>query len=189
MSATKKKAKKNTKSETAPNSKGRGVKIDEKIKSEAMIMLSYGDTVSYICDRLGLKDSTVRTWEKALKNDPEFVNFRDNIIKERRNAYLLEACVCQGKALKVMHKKLDNAIICEDKRAQLIEKLLECDEDDNEKLSVEELKKAVTLFLPESLGDIARTFSLLTEKVALMNGEATQNIKHSGSVGCKFEDL
>ena len=48
MSTTKKKEKKNTKNEPAPNSKGRGIRIDEKIKSEAMIMLSYGDTVSYI---------------------------------------------------------------------------------------------------------------------------------------------
>lgn len=183
-------AKKKNSKKAALNSKGRGVRVDEKIKSEAMIMLAYGDTVSYICSELGLKDSTVRTWEKALKNDPEFVNFRDNIIKERRNAYLLEACVCQGKILKVLHKKIDNAIACENKRGELIKKLSKCDdEDEEENLSVDELKKAVTLFLPESLGDIARTFSLLTEKVALMNGEATQNIKHSGSVGCKFEDL
>ena len=187
MSTTKKKEKKNTKNEPAPNSKGRGIRIDEKIKSEAMIMLSYGDTVSYICDKLGLKDSTVRTWEKALKNNPEFVNFRDNIIKERRDAYLLEACVCQGKALKVMHQKLDNAIICEGKRAELIKKLSECNKDDEEKLSVEELKKAVTYFLPESLDSMVRACNILTEKVALLNGDATQNINHSGSV--KFEDL
>lgn len=186
MGTRKNKAKKNSKND-AINSKGRGVRVDEKIKSQAMLMLAWGDTVSYICDRLGLKDSTVRTWEKALKSNDKFVKFRDNIIKERRDAYLLEACVCQGKALKVMHQKLDNAIICEGKRAELIKKLSECNKDDEEKLSVEELKKAITYFLPESLDSMVRAFNILTEKVALLNGDATQNVNHSGSV--KFEDL
>ncbi len=179
MRATKKK----TKKAPATNSKGRGVKIDEKIKSQAMIMLLYGDTVSYICDELGLKDSTVRTWEKALKNDPEFVNFRDNIIKERRDAYLLEACVCQGKTLKVLHKKLNNAMVCENKRSELIDKVLKSQEGSG--MSSEELKKMVALLLPEAIGDIVRAFSVLTEKVALMSGEPTQNINQF----VKFEDL
>ena len=167
---------------------GRGVKIDEQIKTKAQIMLATGDTVSFVCKKLGLKDSTVRTWQKALKKDEEFVNFRDNILNKRLNEYMFKAMDAQGMALNILVKKLETAMVCEEKRKELIDKLLESEEGSG--MSGEELKRAISLLLPENLGDISRTFALLSEKVALMSGRPTANVNHSGEVGFKkFEDL
>lgn len=182
MGTTKKQAKK--------KASGRGVKIDEQIKTKAQIMLATGDTVSFVCKKLGLKDSTVRTWQKALQKDEEFVNFRDNILNKRLNEYMLMAMDAQGAALKIIVKKLETAMVCEDKRAELIDKLLDIKSDGEAKLTTDEIKKAVSLLLPENLGDISRTFALLSEKVALMSGRPTVNVNHSGELGFKkFEDL
>ena len=184
MGATKNKAKKSA----AIKKSGRGVKIDEQIKVKAQIMLATGDTVSFVCDKLGLKDSTVRTWQKSLLKDEEFANFRDNILEKRLNEYMLKAMDAQGTALNIIIKKLESAVVCEDKRKELIDKLINC--RDGEKMSTDEIKKAVSLLLPENLGDISRTFALLTEKVALMSGRPTVNVNHSGELGIKkFEDL
>lgn len=169
---------------------GRGVKIDEHIKIKAQIMLATGDTVSFICDKLGLKDSTVRAWQKALKNDEEFAKVRDNILNKRLNEYMFKAMEAQGTALDILVKKLETATVCEDKRKELIDKLLASKEDSEAKLTTDEIKKAVSLLLPENLGEITRAFALLTEKVALMSGRPTVNVNHSGEVGFKkFEDL
>ena len=182
MGTTKKQAKK--------KASGRGVKIDERIKTKAQIMLATGDTVSFVCNKLGLKDSTVRTWQKALQKDEEFVNFRDNILNKRLNEYMLKAMDAQGAALEIIVKKLETAMVCEDKRAELIDKLLDIKPYGEAKLTTDEIKKAVSLLLPENLGDISRTFALLSEKVALMSGRPTVNVNHSGDVGIKkFEDL
>ena len=169
---------------------GRGVKIDERIKVKAQIMLATGDTVSFVCETLGLADSTVRSWQKALQNDEEFAKVRDNILNKRLNEYMLKAMEAQGAALDIMVKKLETAIVCEEKRKELIDKLLASKKDGEAELSTDEIKKAVSLLLPESLGDISRTFALLTEKVALMSGRPTVNVEHSGALGIKkFEDL
>lgn len=169
---------------------GRGVKIDERIKVKAQIMLATGDTVSFVCDTLGLKDSTVRSWQKSLQNDEEFAKVRDNILNKRLNEYMLKAMDAQGAALDIITKKLETAMVCEDKRSELIDKLLASSKDGEATLTTDEIKKAVALLLPENLGDITRTFALLTEKVALMSGRPTANVNHSGEVGIKkFEDL
>ena len=174
----------------AKKKSGRGVKIDERIKAEAQLLLATGNTVSYICQKLGLKDSTVRTWEKALKNDGEFEKVRDNILNRRLNEYMLKALSAQGTALDILIKKLDTAVICEDKRKELIDKLLASKKDGEAELTTDEIKKAVSLLLPENTGEITRAFALLTEKVALMSGRPTANVNHSGEVGVKkFEDL
>lgn len=182
----KKKAKKAT---SVPKS-GRGVKIDEQIKTKAQIMLLTGDTISFVCSKLGLKDSTVRNWDKTLKKDEEFKKVCDNILNKRLNEYMFKAMDAQGTALDVLVKKLETAMVCEDKRAELIDKLLDIKPDGEAKLTTDEIKKAVSLLLPENLGDISRTFALLTEKVALMSGRPTVNVNHSGELGIKkFEDL
>lgn len=174
----------------AKKKSGRGVKIDERVKIKAQIMLATGDTVSFICDKLGLKDSTVRAWQKALKNDEEFAKVRDNILNKRLNEYMFKAMDAQGAALDIITKKLETAMVCEDKRSELIDKLLASSKDGEATLTTDEIKKAVALLLPENLGDITRTFALLTEKVALMSGRPTANVNHSGEVGFKkFEDL
>lgn len=174
----------------AKKKSGRGVKIDERVKIKAQIMLATGDTVSYVCDKLGLKESTVRTWKKALDNDKKFVEVRDNILNKRLNEYMFKAMEAQGTALDILVKKLETATVCEDKRKELIDKLLASKEDSEAKLTTDEIKKAVSLLLPENLGEITRAFALLTEKVALMSGRPTANVNHSGEVGFKkFEDL
>lgn len=175
--------KKKTK-KAATNSKGRGVRIDERIKTKAQVMLGMGHTVSFVCSELGLKDSTVRTWEKALKDDDKFVEFRDNILNKRRNEYLLKALDAEGESLDILCKKLENAKICEEKRGELIERVL-LDKTKNN-LSDTEVKKELGILMPEPLGDVIRAFSVLTEKVALMSGKPTANVEISTK---KFEDL
>ena len=174
----------------AKKKSGRGVKIDERVKIKAQIMLATGDTVSFICDKLGLKDSTVRAWQKALKNNEEFAKVRDNILNKRLNEYMFKAMEAQGTALDILVKKLETATVCEDKRKELIDKLLASKKDSEAELTTDEIKKAVSLLLPENLGEITRAFALLSEKVALMSGRPTANVNHSGEVGVKkFEDL
>ena len=66
---------KKTRKKTASNSKGRGVKIDESIKAKAQVMLAMGNTVSFVCDELSLKESTVRTWQRPFKMMRSSLNF------------------------------------------------------------------------------------------------------------------
>lgn len=175
---------KKTRKKTASNSKGRGVKIDESIKAKAQVMLGMGNTVSFVCDALSLKESTVRTWQKALQNDEKFAEFRTNILNKRHNEYLLKALEAEGTALDILVKKLETAKICEEKRGELVDRVLKSQKGSG--LSGEELKKMVAILLPEALGDITRTFAVLTEKVALMSGKPTANVEISTK---KFEDL
>lgn len=175
---------KKTRKKTASNSKGRGVKIDESIKAKAQVMLGMGNTVSFVCDELSLKESTVRTWQKALQNDKKFAEFRTNILNKRHNEYLLKALEAEGTALDIMVKKLETAKICEEKRGELVDRVLKSQEGSG--LSAEELKKMVAILLPEALGDITRTFAVLTEKVALMSGKPTANLEVKYK---KFEDM
>ena len=163
----------------------KGKKTDEKIKAKAMAKLMMGDKVSFVAKELGLADSTVRTWEKQLESDDEFVKVRNKIIDDRINEYLITALECEGTALKIVQMKLDSAMIAEQNRKKLIDHLVEMDAGEDEGTMQRDLRAV----LPEALSDVVRCFGVMAEKVALMSGRATQNVNLSGSVGMKFEDF
>ncbi len=165
----------------------RGKKIDDRIKAKAQAKLMMGNNVSFVAKALGLADSTVRTWEKQLENDDEFVKVRDKIINDRVNEYLITALECEGTALNIVKMKLDSALVAEQNRKKLIENTIELNDSDD----LSEAKRNLQAVLPEALSDVVRAFGVMAEKVALMSGKSTQNVNLSGSVsvGVKFEDL
>lgn len=167
-------------------STGRGVKISAEIKAKALVMLMEGNTLTYIHDKLGIAISTIGTWKKQFEKEGEFEKVRNNILKEQWDKYLLEALVCQEQALKILSKKLDNALLAEQNRTTLIKNVLNLNKDD-----FEASNKTMRNILCESISDVARVFALMTEKVAIMSGKSSHNLKIDleGNVKMKFEDF
>lgn len=177
--------KKHKKTEKTTKKSGRGVKISAKVKAKALVMLMSGDTMTYIHEQLGIGISTIATWKKALNDSGEFENIRNNILKEQWDKYLLDALGCQETALEILGMKLENALTAEKNRKVLFDGIVKLSEGE----SGEALKRNLNLIQSESIGDIARVFGLMTEKVAVMSGKATHNLNLNGEVKLKFEDF
>ncbi|MBQ7353588.1 MAG: hypothetical protein IJW54_06285 [Clostridia bacterium] len=163
----------------------KGKAHSQEVYEKAIAMLNEGNKVPYISKELGVPEGTLYMWKNDADKDPKYKEVRDKITKERITKHVNKAWDSLELAMNILERKLKNSLVAEKKREQLIKKLLDGKGDK----SFEQLKSELSCIIPDSLGEIVRSFGVLSDKIAVMRGTPTQNLAIDTEKKLKFEDL
>lgn len=178
----------------------RGKKFNDDIKEKAFTLLATNNNAKVVADTLGLKYTTVKTWEKKFLKEAEeqqkakdskdnvsqsVTNLRsENLIElrnEKKKEFIEESWKNIELASAILNKRLTRAYIREDLLdAMLDEALKETAGSDKRK----QIAKNIGDMKLDDINKISTTLGTLYDKQALANGEATSREE----VIKKFED-
>ena len=191
----------------------RGSRHSDETREKAFALLASGESVSATAKALGLKYSTVKTWEKSWKADSsklagptqtgagaaagevekshaqsdgvgEGDSDLDKIRKDKRRSFIDKSWEIIEGAQAILARRVERALHKED----LIDELLRLVEE-NDKLTDEQIKAITGKINKLRLDDIRALSSILAtcyDKAALANGDPTLNLN---DVTLKFEDM
>lgn len=162
-----------------------GKKYDDKIREQAFALLSTGNTASFVANKLGLKYTTVKTWEKKWKEEGPDNDGLEELRRRKKETFVQSAWDIMDGATSLIQRRVNRALFDEDK----LDKLL--DEIDNLTLTDEERRRLYSRFSAlklENVRELATVLGTLYDKQALANKEATVNVGGELSFR-KFEDI
>lgn len=162
----------------------RGQKVSDELKEKAIAMLATNNNVSAISRELDIPDSTLRTWQKNIKEGKdgsckEFAKLRE----EKKKEFIENAWSSIELATSLINKRLARACFKEDLLDAMLEEALK------ETAGSDRRKQLVNNISNMKLDDITKisiTLGTLYDKQALANGEATSREEQ---VVKKFEDF
>ena len=160
----------------------RGKKYDLATKEKALALMAASNNLEETARQLNIPVTTLHTWKKEAETKSlEFIELRN----KRKQEFINSAWDGIEKSKKLLLKKLERALIDEEKLDALLE---EFENMDWKALSQEQrramYKKFAALKL-EDIGKITTVLGTLYDKQALASEEATQIVK--GSI--TLEDL
>ena len=185
----------------------RGKKYNDDIKEKAFALLAVSNNVQYVADELGLKYSTVKTWEKqflakskeldekqgenpegggeTLTNSDELdlVKLR----KKKKEEFVNDSWSLIGKIKTLLERRLDRAIGSEDVIDELLDEILQLDHKDLTEPQRKALYSRIAAIKIENVKELAVVLGTLYDKQALANKEATSIVDNNVTI--KFEDL
>lgn len=169
----------------------RGKKFNDDIKEKALALLATNNNAQVVADTLGLKYTTVKTWEKKLLKDAQDKeNSKANDFVELRNKkkkeFVDEAWKIIGHAQQLLARRLERALLSETEIDNLVDEIMQLDYQDLNQEQRKALYKKVAAIKVEDVGKIATVLGTIYDKQALANGEAT-SIEEQ--VVKKFEDF
>ena len=168
----------------------RGKKFNDDIKEKALALLATNNNAKFVADKLGLKYTTVKTWEKKfleqsntgnVPQDKDLVALR----KKKKAEFVDNAWEIIEKTQSLLMKRIERALDSEDEIDQLLEEILLLD---NKNLSQEQRKalyRKISTIKVEDVGKIATVLGTIYDKQALASNEPTSRVEGS----LKLEDL
>lgn len=159
----------------------RGKKYSEKVKETVRAMCAVDVPVKEISEKTRVPENTIYDWiNNSFKKDDEFKKVRD----ENKEKIINESWKGVIAAIDVINRKVGRALAAEKGAEKIIKKLLDGEEMDESELNRAKIK--LGLASEVSLGDITRSYGIMIDKISLLSGDPTENLKVSG---LKFEDM
>lgn len=181
----------------------RGKKFNDDIKEKAFALLATNNNAKVVADTLGLKYTTVKTWEKkflkeaeeqqkakaeaennqevADKQDTNFTNLRTENLVELRNKKKKEFVDSSwniiSKAQKLLERRITRALESEDELDSLVKEIEQLDYQDLSQDQRKALYRKMAAIKIEDIGKLATTLGTLYDKQALANDEPTGNVR------------
>ena len=186
----------------------RGKKYNDDIKEKAFALLAVSNNVQYVADELGLKYSTVKTWEKQfLAKSREFEEKQSEnpeggeetitnsdeldlvkLRKKKKEEFVNDSWNLIGKIKTLLERRLDRAIGSENVIDELLAEITSLDRKELTDAQRKSLYMKISTIKVESVKELSVVLGTLYDKQALANKEATSIVE--GNIGVrKFEDL
>lgn len=168
----------------------RGKKFNDDIKEKALALLSTNNNAKFVADKLGLKYTTVKTWEKKfleqsntgnVPQDKDLVALR----KKKKAEFVDNAWEIIEKTQSLLMKRIERALDSEDKIDQLLEEILLLDNKDLSQEQRKALYRKISTIKVEDVGKIATVLGTIYDKQALASNEPTSRVE--GNI--RLEDL
>lgn len=168
----------------------RGKKFNDDIKEKALALLATNNNAKFVADKLGLKYTTVKTWEKKfleqanagdVPQDKDLVALR----KKKKAEFVDNAWEIIEKTQSLLMKRIERALDSEDKIDQLLEEILLLDNKDLSQEQRKALYKKISTIKVEDVGKIATVLGTIYDKQALASNEPTSRVE--GNI--RLEDL
>lgn len=159
----------------------RGKKHSLETKEKVRALLASGFSVKEAYEKTGVSEKTIYDWQNGdFLTDDEFREvrnkYKERIINKSYNGVLA--------AVDVINRKIERALAAEEAANSIIDKLLKGKDLEEAEMQKARLKLELANFV--TLGDITRSYGIMIDKISLLSGDPTQNLKVSG---LKFEDL
>jgi hypothetical protein len=186
----------------------RGKKYNDDIKEKAFALLAVSNNVQYVADELGLKYSTVKTWEKQFlakskeldekqgenpEGGEETITNSDELDlvklrKKKKEEFVNDSWNLIGKIKTLLERRLDRAIGSENVIDELLAEITSLDRKELTDAQRKSLYMKISTIKVESVKELSVVLGTLYDKQALANKEATSIVE--GNIGVrKFEDL
>lgn len=168
----------------------RGKKFNDDIKEKALALLATNNNAKFVADKLGLKYTTVKTWEKKfleqsntgnVPQDKDLVALR----KKKKAEFVDNAWEIIEKTQSLLMKRIERALDSEDKIDQLLEEILLLDNKDLSQEQRKALYRKISTIKVEDVGKIATVLGTIYDKQALASNEPTSRVE--GNI--RLEDL
>ena len=168
----------------------RGKKFNDDIKEKALALLATNNNAKFVADKLGLKYTTVKTWEKKfleqantgdVPQDKNLVALRN----KKKAEFVDNAWEIIEKTQSLLMKRIERALYSEDKIDQLLEEILLLGNKDLSQEQRKALYRKISTIKVEDVGKIATVLGTIYDKQALASDEPTSRVEGS----LKLEDL
>lgn len=168
----------------------RGKKFNDDIKEKALALLATNNNAKFVADKLGLKYTTVKTWEKKfleqsntgnVPQDKDLVALR----KKKKAEFVDNAWEIIEKTQSLLMKRIERALDSEDKIDQLLEEILLLDNKDLSQEQRKALYRKISTIKVEDVGKIATVLGTIYDKQALASNEPTSRVEGN----LRLEDL
>lgn len=176
----------------------RGKKYNDDIKEKAFALLAVNNNVQSVANELGLKYSTVKTWEKQFLakskesktggnvsenekdkitnlDEPDLVKLRN----ENKERFVNEAWNIISKAKSLLERRLDRALKNEDELDQIVSEIADADREELSDKQKQVLFAKLRKIQLDDIREIATVLGTLYDKQALANKEATSIVDSS----------
>ena len=177
----------------------RGKKFNDDIKEKAFALLATNNNAKVVADTLGLKYTTVKTWEKKFlkeaeeqqkvkaeaennqeAEDNQDTNLRTENLVELRNKKKKEFVDSSwniiSKAQTLLERRITRALEKEDELDSLVTEIEQLDYKDLSQEQRKALHRKMAAIKVEDVGKLATMLGTLYEKQALANNEATSKV-------------
>lgn len=177
----------------------RGKKFNDDIKEKAFALLATNNNAKVVADTLGLKYTTVKTWEKKFlkeaeeqqkakaeaennqeAEDKQDTNLRTESLVELRNKKKKEFVDSSwniiSKAQELLERRITRALENEDQLDDLVKEIEQLDYQDLNQEQRKALYRKMAAIKIEDIGKLATTLGTLYDKQALANNEATSKV-------------
>lgn len=168
----------------------RGKKFNDDIKEKALALLATNNNAKFVADKLGLKYTTVKTWEKKfleqantgdVPQDKNLVALRN----KKKAEFVDNAWEIIEKTQSLLMKRIERALNSEDKIDQLLEEILLLDNKDLSQEQRKALYRKISTIKVEDVGKIATVLGTIYDKQALASDEPTSRVEGN----LRLEDL
>lgn len=168
----------------------RGKKFNDDIKEKALALLATNNNAKFVADKLGLKYTTVKTWEKKfleqantgdVPQDKNLVALRN----KKKAEFVDNAWEIIEKTQSLLMKRIERALYSEDKIDQLLEEILLLDNKDLSQEQRKALYRKISTIKVEDVGKIATVLGTIYDKQALASDEPTSRVEGN----LRLEDL
>ena len=165
-----------------------GKKAHDEIREKAFAMLAVGESYASVAKKLGLSESTVRTWAKKWENEDDpseseknFANFAE-LRAKKKEEFVNNAWGLISKAQVLLEKRLNRAIESETEVDKMIDVVLSDDElSDKTKQALISKLKTIKV---DDMREIVTVLGTIYDKQALANKEATSIVE--GGITVEF---
>ena len=177
----------------------RGKKFNDDIKEKAFALLATNNNAKVVADTLGLKYTTVKTWEKKFlkeaeeqqkakaeaennqeAEDKQDTNLRTENLVELRNKKKKEFVDSSwniiSKTQTLLERRITRALEKEDELDSLVTEIEQLDYKDLSQEQRKALHKKMAAIKVEDVGKLATMLGTLYDKQALANNEATSKV-------------
>lgn len=159
----------------------RGKKFNDDIKEKALALLATNNNAQYVADKLGLKYTTVKTWEKKFLDQAKQGNISDdkNLVAlriKKQAEFVNNAWDIIENAQSLLARRIERALNNEDQLDKLLKEILSLDYKELSQDERKALYKKMNVIKVEDVGKIATIIGTLYDKQALATGEPTSNI-------------
>lgn len=177
----------------------RGKKFNDDIKEKAFALLATNNNAKVVADTLGLKYTTVKTWEKKFlkeaeeqqkvkaeaennqeAEDNQDTNLRTENLVELRNKKKKEFVDSSwniiSKAQTLLERRITRALEKEDELDSLVTEIEQLDYKDLSQEQRKALHRKMAAIKVEDVGKLATMLGTLYDKQALANNEATSKV-------------
>ena len=173
----------------------RGKKFNDDIKEKAFALLATNNNAKVVADTLGLKYTTVKTWEKKFLKEAEeqqkakdskdnvnqsVTNLRSENLIELRNKkkkeFVDNSWNIISKAQTLLERRITRALEKEDELDSLVSEIERLDYTDLSQEQRKSLHRKMAAIKVEDVGKLATMLGTLYDKQALANNEATSKV-------------
>ncbi len=170
----------------------RGKKYNDDIKEKAFALLAVNNNVQYVAEALGLKYTTVKTWERQFlarskelekkqgenpKGEKETTNSDEldlaKLRKKKKEEFVNDSWRLIGKIKTLLERRLERAIGSEDMIDELLAEITSLDKKELTDAQRKALYMKISTIKVESVKELAVVLGTIYDKQALANKEAT----------------